>query len=337
MDESLKDFIDTTNKLLIAQGQVIENLNRKVEDLSRKVAIAYNRELVRNKGINKEMVCYEIDKYISGRRNCECKDNLKKHSIVISLTTFPARMYEIKYALYSLVNQTIRADHIVLWLTEEEFPNREKDISIKLLETIRQLGVEIRWADKNHKAYNKIIYSLKEFPDSIIVTADDDIYYPENWLEILYLEYLEHGCVCAHRCHKIKIEDDNLQSYNSWGISECGSYSYLNFITGVGGVLYYPGCFYDDVLNEDLYLKASPNNDDIWLWAMILMNGNRIRVPQSAISSLKYVNAEREYGLSGERRLGAENLSNKRNDQQLINVINLYPELSDRMLEDSDN
>ena len=44
-----------------------------------------------------------------------------------SLTSFPQRMYEIHYTLYSLLTQTIKPAKVILWLGREQFPNLEKD------------------------------------------------------------------------------------------------------------------------------------------------------------------------------------------------------------------
>ena len=37
--------------------------------------------------------------------------------------------------------------------------------------------------------------------------------------------------------------------------------------------LYFPGCFDDDVLNKEEFLKLSPKSDDVWLKAMSLKKG----------------------------------------------------------------
>jgi len=41
----------------------------------------------------------------------------------------------------------------------------------------------------------------------------------------------------------------------------------------VGGVLYFPGCFSDEILNKEAFLKLAPNSDDVWLKAMSLKKG----------------------------------------------------------------
>ncbi|MBQ6515632.1 glycosyltransferase family 8 protein, partial [bacterium] len=75
----------------------------------------------------------------------------RNKKIIISLTTFPERIKELKYVLYSLFNQTVKADKIVLYLSEEEFKNKENDLP----EDIKQFenyGLEIRWV-KNLRSY----------------------------------------------------------------------------------------------------------------------------------------------------------------------------------------
>ena len=47
----------------------------------------------------------------------------------------------------------------------------------------------------------------------------------------------------------------------------------LTFPTGVGGVLYFPGCFDERILDEELFMSICPKADDIWLKAMSLKKG----------------------------------------------------------------
>jgi len=73
---------------------------------------------------------YKIDKEKIQKQINEFKEEgvtkVKKNpKLIVSITSFPQRMYDIHFALYSLLNQTLKPDEVVLWLGEKEFPDQE--------------------------------------------------------------------------------------------------------------------------------------------------------------------------------------------------------------------
>lgn len=272
------------------------------------------------KTIDRETLDKQIEKFnLSGVSGDE-KD------VIISLTSFPQRMDELHYTLYSLLNQTIKPYKIILWLGREQFPNLNKDVPEKILH-LQQNGLTIGWT-KNLYSYTKLIPALKKYPDNIIVTADDDIYYEPDWLEKLIKTHKENkNCIICHRAHRVKLDKENLAPYKKWPkkIKVCKA-SYLNFLTGVGGVLYPSGCLYKDVLNEELFTKLSPKADDVWFWAMAVLNKTKICIADNWVKRLTYINPERERGLTDEVTLFSFNKKGG-NDVQIRNVINHYPEI----------
>lgn len=266
---------------------------------------------------------------------CEYGITTKKRTpqLIVSLTSFPQRMYDIHFCLYSLLNQSLKPDRLILWLAEEEFPNKEKDIPNTVLSFLEK-GLEIKWC-KNIKSYKKLIPALKEYPDAITVTADDDIYYPVDWLEKLYQSYQKNPeYIHCHRAHKILFDTNNtIMPYKNWE-SETTEHSpsLKIFCTTGGGVLYPPQCLYKDVLNEELFTKLAPNADDIWFWAMALLQGTKIKVVDDNIKQLTYINPERELGLNNEITLCSQNCGNGQNDIQLANVLKQYPQIMEKLI-----
>lgn len=274
------------------------------------------------KTIDKEVLSKEIDEFSSlGVTN-------ENAGVVVSLTSFPQRMYELHYTLYSLLNQTYKPAKVVLWLGKEQFPNMEKDIPKAVLK-LKENGLTIMW-HKNIYSYTKLVPALKEFPNNIIVTADDDIFYEKNWLEKLIEAHKQYpDYIIAHRAHKVKVEKNKIASYKKWAkVINSSEASYKNFLTGVGGVLYPPNCLYKDVLNEDLFTELAPKADDVWFWAMAVLNGTKTYVPKKNIKSLAYVNPERERGLLDQITLFSSNRKGG-NDIQISKVIEHYPKILD--------
>lgn len=275
--------------------------------------------------INKERISSEIENLSFFGIN----KKMRLQKIIVSLTSYPDRMYDIHYCLYSLLNQSFKPDKIILWLAPEQFPNGESDIPQKVL-ALKEHGLSIGWYH-NIKSYKKLIPALLEYPDDIIVTADDDMYYSENWLESLFFAYDGGFDPICHRAHRIMPEAVKIAPYNKWimGIQDEEG-SVLNFPTGCGGVLYPPHSLHKDVTNEELINSLAPNADDIWFWAMALINNRKIKVVtkifdenETKSKDMCYVNPCREVGIDGQRTLYQQNIYE--NDNQLAAVIKAYP------------
>jgi hypothetical protein len=254
--------------------------------------------------------------------------DVREKKIVISLTSYPARINEVACTIYSLLNQSMKPDKVILYLGEDRFLHKEDDLPQDLVR-LKSCGLEIRWC-KDLRSYTKLLPALKDFPNDLIVTADDDIYYPKNWLDLLYQSYLKFPSdIHAHRCHRV-VQNTNgsLLPYNQWKhCVEISSASYGNFLTGVGGVLYPPETLDPRVLDVFLFQKLTPSADDIWFWVMAVLKGTKIRCIEHCIPTLEYTNPEREFAAIPNTTLGAENVSQGGNDTQLSAVCDYFPEL----------
>ena len=245
--------------------------------------------------------------------------------IIVSLTSFPARINIVVKTIKTLLTQTLKPDAVILWLAPEQFPNGEKDLPQELLD-LKQYGLTIDWY-KDIRSYKKIIPTLKKYPNAVIITTDDDIYYAPDTVESLYKSYLEHkNEVHAHRCDWLKVVEEDAKTVphpspllEGEGITEVvqtqkkvikwektrelyldrhrGVASFHNRLTGYGAVLYPPHCFYKDVCDESLIKELIPTHDDIWLWAMATLNGYKTRLVKGYSESINYVENSQQYGL----------------------------------------
>lgn len=247
--------------------------------------------------------------------------NIKKE-IIVSLTSYPRRISTVHLAIESILKQSFKADKVLLWLAEEEFPNKEKDLPKQLLDLIPQ-GLTIKWCN-NIKSYKKLIPALKEYPDSIIITADDDIIYNPKCIETLVKTYKKYpNCIIANRAHLIIQSDDGtLLPYNKWEKEACHYLpSYNLFLTSGATTLFYPGCFHRDVLNEELFLKLAQNSDDIWFWAMAVLNNVKIKLASPHYDKIVCIKD------SQNEALYIDNNHNGNNDKNLKLVTTYYPEI----------
>lgn len=242
--------------------------------------------------------------------------------VIVSLTSYPARISTVKYTVFSLLWQSVMPEKIILWLGETQFPNG-KGIPLSLLKLQKDL-FEIRFTD-DIKSYKKLIPALKTFPDKIIVTADDDIYYKKNWLDILWCSHKTHpDYIIAHRGYLIEYADNAVLPYNQWGDMKKNTVSQYNFPTSGAGILYPPHCFYRDINNQELFMKLAPYADDIWFYFMVILNNKKIYFPSNAIFSL----TDTDKGVRQERynqdTLKKINIGQNKNDEQFKAVFNYY-------------
>lgn len=203
-------------------------------------------------------------------------DIKRNPKLIVSLTTFPSRINIVHKTISTLMNQTLKADEIVLWLAESQFPERQLPESLTRL---CDYGLTIKWCD-DIKSFKKLIPSLKEYPNDIIVTVDDDNYYDKKLLEHLYNEYLlRPDCIHARQAFVIKKKGENfsLQSRN-YDYNSTYLPSYFNEPVGCGGVLYPPKSLHPNVLNESEFMEIIPTNDDIWFWGHAVRNNTKINV-----------------------------------------------------------
>ena len=237
--------------------------------------------------------------------------------LIVSLTTIPERIHKVHLCIESLLRQTIKPDYLMLWISVPEDKIPEK------LDRLRKRGLQIRLC-KDIGPYTKIIYTLKENPQSIIVTADDDHFYPKDWLRQLYDAYQkEPQYIHCHRAHlMIKDSDGKLKKYREWNYRAPGIQgpSLLLFPTGVGGVLYPPHSLFKEVLNEEVFMRLSPYHDDAWLKAMSLLKGTQCKKVSPVCPSYILIR-----GVS-KRSLGKINFANmgEKNDEQIQAVFDYY-------------
>lgn len=246
---------------------------------------------------------------------------------IISLTSYPPRIDIVSQTIQSLLNQEPSADLVVLYLAESEFPN--KKIPKELSDIAKNnKSFQIRWT-KDTRSYKKLIPALQEFPEDIIIIVDDDVVYPQEWLARLLAAHKKYPrAAIGHYIYRMNLD----KHYRRWRKLQnrfwrrwfFGRPSFKNFATGVGGVLYPPHSLHPDVFNEKLFKAIAPTNDDVWFWAMAVLNGTKIAIVPNAIKDLPLIANSQKISLWSENN--ASQAKNK-NNESLNAIINHYPRL----------
>ena len=192
--------------------------------------------------------------------------------VIVSLTTYPGRIDQVWKTISSLLNQTLKPKRVILWLAKQ-FPDQQLPESVQRL-TGR--GLEIRYCEdlKSHKKYFE---AMKQFPEEIIVTADDDILYPENHLEKLWKTHLEfpQDVICQWS-HRIAFDEQGeFLPYNDWPDNGREAPSLATLAVGCSGILYPPGAVVKEAFDQEKLQKYALAVDDLWLKCMELLAGTK--------------------------------------------------------------
>ena len=240
---------------------------------------------------------------------------------IVSLTSYPARIGFVDKTIESLIEQSERAHEIILWLSDSQFPNKEKDLPDDLL-ALRARGLRIEWT-RDLKSYKKLVPSLKRYPEDVIITADDDILYPEWWLASLIKRHKESPKnIQVMRAHRVMFDEKfNLLPYNNWDKEIVNKpESFLNFLTGCAGCLYPPRSLDPEVIRDNIFMLLCPGQDDLWFWAMAIKANTKISVPREEFV-LNFVPNSQVVAL------WKENVINGENDRSLSLLMSVYPDV----------
>lgn len=247
------------------------------------------------------------------------ENNYFPYKVIVSLTTYGRRLDTVAITIESLMQQTLKANRIVLWLDERL---KEGEVPVSLQNQERR-GLEIRYC-KDIRAYKKLIPSLKTYPDDAILTVDDDVIYPYDLIERFVREHRAnpHLILCS-KLRRMKIgKGGKLAPYREWekGVTTLDD-SMLNFPTGVGGVLYPPHSLDIEVFNEEAFMEICSSNDDIWFKAMSLKKGTLSkRISSHSVNGIDYIEDPEVQDIG----LFHRNVGKNYNDKQIEAVFTKY-------------
>lgn len=240
-------------------------------------------------------------------------------SVIVSLTTYPKRFQYLELCLKSLILQEEKPDHIIVYLGNDSC----EMLLPEYIKKFEHYGIEFKIdKEKNLRSHKKYFYAMQDFPESVVITADDDIVYPKNWVRSLMDSYRNFPkCISARRVHLIKKDNDgNLELYNHWIDQYRKELNPSNAIiaTGNSGILYPPHSIDERAFDVEAIQKYCFEADDIWLKCMAMLKGTKyVWVPNNEVDL-----PEIESGQS--TCLSKENVVKNKNDEYLHSVMVKY-------------
>lgn len=238
--------------------------------------------------------------------------------VILSLTTFPPRLVKLPIVLETLYRQTVRPTRIVLWLADIQF--KDKELVNKTLGKYIELGLEIRYCE-DLRAHKKYFYTMKENPDSVVITVDDDVLYPNYMVERLITTYKDNkDCIVCTRAHKMMVKNGVILPYSEWNMRALGCIGPDLYLcpTGCGGCLYPPRCLSKHVFEVEIIKKICFYADDIWLKCMEYIAGTKVILTGKDNPEIIDIIGGKNTGLA------KINIEQNLNDKQLNAVTSYY-------------
>ena len=109
---------------------------------------------------------------------------------IISLTSWKARINTVHKTIANLIGMC-PGFHIVLCLSEEEFPKKEAELPENLMRFVNLDLLEILWVYKNYKSFKKVLFTMDKYKEVPVISADDDCIYTCNYAEKLYEKWID--------------------------------------------------------------------------------------------------------------------------------------------------
>lgn len=248
------------------------------------------------------------------KRHISCHIKIPENNIVVCVTSFPERIDKLWLVLECMLRQTILPSKIVVYLSKEQFESVES-----IPNSIRRYVplVDIRLVDNNIKSHKKYWYAVEEFLEQNVVLIDDDIIYDSRLIERLVNGQKKNPhCVIANYGHIMQWDKNgNLSPYLEWSHRRRLVNTRQNdfFFGSGGGTLFPPHSLRGANIMLDKLMEICPTADDVWLNAIIRVNGWGI-VPVRAYNSCP------TWENKNNVQLKSINVDNSQNDVQIQKV-----------------
>lgn len=210
--------------------------------------------------------------------------------VIVSFTTTSERIALCLPMVRSIINQTESYDRFIMNISTDPYPNStdqgfyQKELPEQIMEYMEAGLMEIHYVE-NLGPLKKLAPILEKYFDDkecIIITCDDDIVYPNNWLELLlkksrnhpdcaisaamYIHQLsEHYITPFDNAPKVRFNEELRRPIHA-------NFNFNHYLTGYG-LLVKPRFFTKRIFDYEKFLKYLPFEDDFFVSAELHNNG----------------------------------------------------------------
>ena len=245
-----------------------------------------------------------------------------KKLVILSMTTIPKRKDRLSDNISAILNQTYKFDKLVI-----NIDDNLSDEDYKWYENFKNIDsrIEINKAEAKWRSCNKLLPTLKKYPNDIIITIDDDIYYPCDTIkELMEWHDKEPDCIITHEINPIYInEEKNYVGYhNAFDVmlmqKEWGKY--------FSNCCLFPPYIFNgtDLYDYDKMMKCTNGtHDELWFWVNSTING----VQCIGLNYVRSFSSEmlRQYE-DGEYQLTTFNNSHEKIESYMKKINEMYGE-----------
>lgn len=251
---------------------------------------------------------------------CSLNTQLRDRKIIASLTSYPGRIKTVHLAIKSIMLQSVKPDLVELWLSEEQFP--QKQLPERLNELVGR-GLCIRYTKVDYRSHKKYFVALQEQKeDELVITFDDDIIYDPKCIERAIKKHIQYpNSIVVNQAKEITNNIDNtIKKYREWRIPKKGSSPSFKFFPLTGsGCLYPYGVMKAVAFDWDYIKKYALTTDDIWIKFVSSLSGVPIVETEPRAKTFSTISS------SQVSHLGQVNCLEDGNDTNFQKLLDVFP------------
>ncbi len=174
----LSSFLPYIKRTYDQQRQQISTLSNIVHESN---AGKVKNIIIRGAAKINSLVCQSFLRF-RGKIRRGLRKGPSQERVIVSLTSWEKRINNVATVIRSILSNTRRPDLVVLNLSAQEFPGREKDLPEDIIDLVGDHNIEILWEDGNTKVFKKFIPTINKYPDDVVIAIDDDFIYPSDFI-----------------------------------------------------------------------------------------------------------------------------------------------------------
>lgn len=186
--------------------------------------------------------------------------------LIVSITSYPERIKQLRNTLVSLTKQTYKDFDVVLTFTHDEYEKMKTEVN----EMISKLGLSIiiNLVDENTYCHKNTFEVMKLYPNNPILVLDDDVVRVHSCVGDFVEDYLKYNCIISRTFY---YELRNEKIISTKGILFKPDIKFFTGVevphTGQHGILYPPNCFTNPAFYDVNLIKAcSPTSTEMWIF-----------------------------------------------------------------------
>ena len=226
---------------------------------------------------------------------------LDNNTIIISLSSNINSIYYTHQVINSILEQNIDQSlyKIILFLSNKEFKNK-LSIPKEILFLEKSNKIRIIMIENVLYLQYILIYSINEYPKNPILIINDNIIFPEGWLEMFINDHKKYpnDIISAsiqyyfgHNLNIVEFSDGFIGK--KFGVFNHITNMIFNFgiiNPNLGGLLYPPETFKNKKFYDlNLFLKINKNADEIWQSFFIMMENKILRQTSKIFDYTEYL------------------------------------------------